>query len=695
MQIGDVLHRVRSFLADHHSPPAALLRGEVIALLCDILDLDHETALSEGESISSADENASLVNDLGSAGNLLKLIVLNCANTTSSINRDDEYYHTTHSGNRFLAVVHRLAASRSTSARVTACSLGPVLWGHLDFPHQLQLRGVITRALHDGEVIVRKSTATVLHEIAELVFDSRAVPWLVLMCERAMTDPDSQLRAAAMTLTWHLAEHLPNTFLGDASEGSRSIRGLPSRSDPQFAEVYLLQCKLLPVATRLAEDGAGTVRLAVAAQCDRLAGALGEHWSSVIIDLLQALLGDKDDRVRGEAAMCIPRLVETVLSADSKFNPNEDIFVLESLLPVALKLQKDPVPDVRMSLAAASGELLSYLVWLHTEDQGTMNGSFDGKDDETAQKMYIDDTLIPLLQALLQDPDPEVTSAALRAVTNASRGHPRDSTNRFEDDSISLSSHQSHLIEKRDPVFRPVLSETQVLRLVPTLTKLSSSTQWRVRQSAVEIVPALLGCTHKIETRSEIAQLCVSLMEDSVDAVRKSAAECLCLGGSNIGSDKSTEADEWISAIVMPHLTGCRDSPQSKQRLLCLKMVEMILVNVALWDTNVAIIKEINSDPNKEVAVSLTRRALELASTLTHDKTVNVRLNVGRTYGNVLHVLTTDDDLDFVITTLEDQLAEERSRANGGDTDVLYFAKKSILLAKERIRHLDDISSLR
>ena len=65
----------------------------------------------------------------------------------------------------------------------------------------LQLRGVITRALHDVEVIVRKSTATVLHEIAELVFDPRAVPWLVLMCERAMTDPEPQLRAAAMTLT--------------------------------------------------------------------------------------------------------------------------------------------------------------------------------------------------------------------------------------------------------------------------------------------------------------------------------------------------------------------------------------------------------------------------------------------------------------------------------------------------------------
>ena len=40
--------------------------------------------------------------------------------------------------------------------------------------------------------------------------------------------------------------------------------------DCTFTEVYLLQCKLLPVATRLAEDLQASVRLAVAAQCDRL-----------------------------------------------------------------------------------------------------------------------------------------------------------------------------------------------------------------------------------------------------------------------------------------------------------------------------------------------------------------------------------------------------------------------------------------
>ena len=77
-----------------------------------------------------------------------------------------------------------------------------------------------------------------------------------------------------------------------------------------------------------------------------------------------------------------------------------------------------------MCLVAASGELLSYLVWLqhlaeesesHSQNQGET--SENSNADTVSQKRYIDDTLIPLLQNLLQDPDPEVTRAALRAVT--------------------------------------------------------------------------------------------------------------------------------------------------------------------------------------------------------------------------------------------------------------------------------------
>ena len=150
-QIGDVLQRMMTFLADPTSPPAAMLRGELIACLCDILDADTEMKLSDESTMSSADsEGAGPIADLGAAGSLLKLIILNCTvmrakecqrrMRENGETKEDDSSLTLHAGNRFLAVVHRLAASRSTSARITACSLGPVLWSRLDFPHQLQVR---------------------------------------------------------------------------------------------------------------------------------------------------------------------------------------------------------------------------------------------------------------------------------------------------------------------------------------------------------------------------------------------------------------------------------------------------------------------------------------------------------------------------------------------------------------------------
>ena len=536
----------------------------------------------------------------------------------------------------------------------------------------MKLRGVITRALHDVEVIVRKSTAGVLHEIAELVFDPRAVPWLVLMCERAMTDPEPQLRAAAMTLTWHLAEHLPNAFLGDASKGSRSLSRLPARTDPTFAEVYLLQCKLLPVATRLAEDNSFSVRLAVAAQCDRLCSALGDHWSNVIIDILQALLDDKDERVRSEATLCLPRLVESVIIRSTPSSTSNG--VLECLFPTALKLLKDPSTTVRVSLATSSGELLTLLVGLGSYEELSTFDKSEGSGFKQ-HKRHVDETLIPLVQRLLHDPDPEVTSAALRAVTNASRGNVKEISTRTQSNS-SYNGEKSQMSEniissegKKEPVFIPVLSEEQVLRLLPTLSDLATSPQWRVRQSAVEIVPALLGCTQRLEMRSRIAQLCVQLMEDEVDAVRRTAAECLCLGGGSLGGYDG-DRGEWVTAIVIPHIQACRENKSAKQRMLCLKMVEVMLKNGVCPNVN-------EKEENTPIRV-----VLEIAASLFNDKVVNVRLNVGRVFRDVAHVLD-DRNLTFTIELLSKQIDIERKREKGGDRDVLFFAEKAIL----RCRH--------
>ena len=749
LSIGDALQRTRSFLVESSSITATALRWEIIDYLCVVLDIDTEQELSEQESASSTsgvggggDGSGNPMNDLGAAGSMLKLIVLNCSTkedgpdleinvvTSTATNQNDgsdsemssledqssrSTSNNSTSGNCFLSVVHRLAASKSTSARVSACSLGPVLWSHLDFPRQLQLRGVLTRALHDVEVIVRKSTAAVLHEIAELVFDRRAVPWLVLMCERSMTDPEPQLRAAAMTLTWHLAEHLPNAFLGDASKGSLSIRRLPPRSSPTFMDVYLLQCKLLPVANNLAEDRVASVRLSVAAQCDRLCQALGEDWFSVIIDLLQALLSDSDERVRSEAILCMPRLVESVILGTS--NGQKNITVLESLLPLALKIQKDTSSLVRSSLATATGELLIFLVGLGGSSCTSLNEpsspgrsspgqppSSPGRGGTTNadHKKHVDDTLIPILQKLLQDSDPEVTTASLRAVTNASRsGTSRDSAstyshtnhNMIDDDLVSLSSHQSHQshtsYERTKPVFIPVLSESQVLRLLPTLSNLATSTQWRVRQSAVEIVPALMGCTHRHETRHEISKLCLNLMNDKVDAVRKTAAECLCLGGSSLARHGEEDGGEWIKKTVIPHLRTCSKSEDSKQRLLSLKMIEIIIANGLCPTSHVSIEasppRPVQDDESLSSSVTEVdrpiRMILNIAASHTSDKVANVRLNVGRTFGAVM-LLLDKSDVDYAVETLEKQLEEETGLPNGGDRDVIYFAQQAIAVAQ-------------
>ena len=717
LQIGDVLQRTRTFFADTTSPPAALLRGEVISLLCDMLDVDTEMEMSEEDSISATSgAQAGPINDLGSAGSLLKLIVLNCPIMRSPIceelsgnpatmdaewveelrrklGKKDHYssneLHRLHAGNRFLAVVHRLAASRSMSARITACSLGPVIWSHLDFPHQLQLRGVITRALHDVDVMVRKATANVLHEIAELVFDARCVPWLVLMSERSMTDPEPQMRSAAMTLTWHLAEHLPNTFLGDASQGSRYLRRLPDRNDPIFADVYLLQCKLLPVATRLAEDRSPSVRLAVAAQCDRLCDALGDHWSSVVIDVLLGLLSDPDERVRCEAVMCVPRLAGIVLLSSPPGASVSEVSILEALVPASIRLQSDTVAVVRVALASAAGELLTLLVALQGQAEETLAPFPESNSGLTEvhrrYKRQVDERLVPLVQTLLNDQDPEVTSAALRAVTNASRRstaippqrHRHHSTASADDDSASVTSLHSHASrENRQPVFLPVLSEVQVLRLLPTLSELADSKQWRVRQSAVEIVPALLGCTQKLETRTEISHLCVRLMSDKVDEVRKTAAECLCMGGSSLGSHGEDASSEWFNRIVIPAIRRCATHLNSKQRLLSLKMVEIILLNGACptkWKPDPL------NEGGEPSSASPTSELVATALSLCDDRIANVRLNVGRILESVLHLLGADD-LSCIVDCVGRQLQNEET--NGHDRDVIFFASRCTARAK-------------
>jgi hypothetical protein len=181
-------------------------------------------------------------------------------------------------------------------------------------------------------------------------------------------------------------------------------------------------------------------------------------------------------------------------------------------------------------------------------------------------------------------------------------------------------------------------------------------------------------------------------MSDHVDAVRKTAAECLCMGGSSLGSHGEDASAEWMSSIVIPAVRSCALHSDSKQRLLSLKMVEVILLNGVFpskWKAE--------GDDDENVADSPLRELAGIALSLTTDHIANVRLNVGRVLETVLHVFE-DDDVSFIREVLLQQVDAEQQRQQGGDRDVLFFAQCCIHRAKaildERASsHNDDASN--
>ena len=379
-------------------------------------------------------------------------------------------------------------------------SITPILWGYVDFPRHLQLRGIITRSLHDIDQSVRRSTGQVLLNIVEILQKASVTvtPWLVLMCERGMTDPVGELRGNAVSLVCAICEKCKAMCSADppnspSSGGVAAAEGRLDTSGQLFMDVYLLQCKLLPIATRLAEDKSPNVRLAVAGQCDRLLGALGAHWIMVLIDLFQGLLSDEDERVRTEAVYCTPRLVARILESCEKDMQGE---VMGSLFLTLGKMLTDKSAMTRVALATGAGQLL---VGIAREGRG------DGGGGVNPHIHFVDESILPVVQRLLHDPDPSVCSNALRAVANASQ-------------SINAKSEGEEGVD-----FVPVLKEKQVMRLLPTLTHLSTNSKWRVRRSAVEVVPALVKSTAGMKARAEIGKLVVDLLTDRVAEVRKAA----------------------------------------------------------------------------------------------------------------------------------------------------------------------------
>ncbi|GMI00021.1 hypothetical protein TrST_g12749 [Triparma strigata] len=652
--LNDCLQRSQSLLS-HFSPtsPIQPLLLPLISLLTSVLEFDTQNS-------PSYDYNST--DDLGAAGNLIKVVVRQAC-------LGEKVW-----GNRFVSVVHGLSGSKSPLSRKVGVSLCPILWSFATFPYRLQLRGIITRSLHDIDQTVRRSTGRVLTEIVE--GREREVPWLVLMCERAMTDPVGELRGNAVSLVCSLCERCQ-----EETEEEGEKRNKRDASSLLFEDIYLLQCKLLPIATRLAEDKSPNVRLAVASHADRLVGALGSHWIIVLNDLFTALLQDEDEKVRTEAVYTVPRLVHQVFkTADVDMQAE----VLESVFRSMTRMVTDDSPSVRVSLATSAGQMLVLITRPNAslEDEDTRNSitSNDGNpaapSSPTHQQQapkppspkkgvmsmisssrpkpplpppspsnphlhYVDENVLPVVQRLLHDGDPSVCSNALRAVANASH---------------SINSTKT---EHEGVDFVPVLKEKQVLRLLPTLTHLSTNPQWRVRRSAVEVVPALVKSTTSLKSRASIGSLAVSLLTDPVSEVRKSASFALCTA-----STMKKKKDDWLEYIVLPELNASVGVKDHRVRLVAVFMLRT-LINKHV-DEKVYL---------KDKGVNVCK-FFYMTVKMKNDRLANVRLNVGKTlaecdWKGVLEEIKTEES-ERVKGEIKKCL---KVMAKDADADVRYFSR--------------------
>ena len=165
--------------------------------------------------------------------------------------------------------------------------------------------------------------------------------------------------------------------------------------------------------------------------------------------------------------------------------------------------------------------------------------------------------------------------------------------------------------------------------------------------------------------------MCIRLTTDKVDAVRRTAAECLCLGGGSLGSHGEEVSGEWITALVIPQIQKCAKNVDYRQRLLGLKMVEVILLS------GVCPTKWRDEDANTDGKNTPLRELLKVTLSLADDRIANVRLNVGKVLGIVIHVFG-EEECRVVKYAILQQLKKERANKERQDRDVIYFGNRCL-----------------
>lgn len=503
-------------------------------------------------------------------------------------------------GNNANANHRRVSGEAGRAAAIACCSVAPACAAAL--PRRLRplIRHALTKiARESAHANARAAAARSLGAMGAVDPTPKEATWLVKLCDRLSRDALPCVRRGALDAALALAAAIPASLVVDERlDGSSSF----SRS----VEVHLLHCKLMPVATSLAEDSATEVRAAVARRAGALCDAFGEKRSAVVVDDARGLLEDAYPRVRCAAAKALPAVAAVAARfGDENAKNNSGDTCLSLLAPAASRLASDSNAEARAALAVSVGGFLA--IACQEAHKTKPEAKTKREAGEAVVDAVFDRAVFPLALILINDEEPTVACAALDALASLADDDDSNFSNASGSSSIAATRRRYKQLSNYDgapswPVpiassasmartrrtsftgrgtndyslvagLAMLLADHHVSKLVLSLEDLATSRHWRVRARAATCVPALVPCCNApnlAPRRKALARLCAQLCSDVVDEVRRSAARALCRAAvvDETVADKSFNGPSWLEDTSIPELERLSASTHHKDRKL-------------------------------------------------------------------------------------------------------------------------------
>lgn len=540
-----------------HTPPHVLT-----VLESDITDICFSLLQLEANAIPGNENPAESALPNESPHNLLHLI----------ISRFGYEKLKTHA----IPMLWRLGTSTAMSSRLTCCNLIPVIYNKLPFYLQLQLRGLLNRLLGDSEDVIR---IQVLECICTRLGSRADMQWVLYCITVAASDTSAIVRGAVFELCVLALENI-----SDAQAVAARNASVNASPDPEGSlckvdtDMHLVFCRLHPIINKLTEDSESSVKALVAAKCDLLCKYMGLHWSTVILDILLAMLQDPDDHVRTTAVAAAPRLV---LNMVNLFNKKHYHLAVQNS-PLGRR-NKSPVP-----IPIGSGLSRRVNVAWGAEPDSIGNSSAMTETEATTETVVVTEEVTPLtretvallnrirdnvlppmlrlrcdacqdVRIALASAIPEMLSAVCKVQVEDTRQggvmHMGTASSRNSKISVAkvlvavilelLSDNDTeHEMEIPYAVLQQVLASdlsnisafiftaSNCNLLISCVSPLALNKNWRMRKAVCSAVPLIVSACKTVETRAQTAAMIIPLLKDDIFEVRRCAASAMCLAAS-------------------------------------------------------------------------------------------------------------------------------------------------------------------